>query len=183
LPTFACLTLLPVYLFYVIDTGLFSCLHLSVWHFYQYIYSMLQILGYCLVYICLYDTFTSIFILCYRYWAIFLPTFVCLTLLPVYLFYVIDTGLLSCLHLSVWHFYQYIYSMLQILGYSLAYICLYDTFTSIFILCYRYWAIALPTFACLTLLPVYLFYVIDTGLLSCLHLPVWHFYQYIYSML
>ena len=60
-----------------------------------------------------------IFILCYRYWAIALSTFACLTLLPVY---------------------------------------------CIFILCYRYWAIALPTFACLTLLPVYLFYVTDTGL-------------------
>ena len=144
---------------------------------------MLQILGYCLAYICLSDTFTSIFILCYRYWAIVLPTFACLTLLPVYLFYVIDTGLLSCLHLPVWHFYQYIYSMLQILGYCLAYICLSDTFTCIFILCYRYWAIVLSTFACLTLLPVYLFYVTDTGLLPCLHLSVWHFYQYIYSML
>ena len=125
---------------------------------------MLQILGYCLAYICLSDTFTSIFILCYRYWAIALPTFACLTLLPVYLFYVIDTGLLPCL--------CYFYQILCYRYYCLAYICLYDTFTSIFILCYRYWAIVLPTFACLTLLPVYLFYVIDTGLLPCLHLPV-----------
>ena len=180
------MTLLPVYLFYVIDTGLLPCLHLPVWHFYQYIYSMLQILGYCLVYICLSDTFTSIFILCYRYWDIVLPTFACLTLLPVYLFYVIDTGLLSCLHLPVWHFYQYIYSMLQILGYCLVYICLSDTFTSIFILCYRYWDIVLPTFLFLsdTFTSIFILcYRYWAIVLSYLHLPVWHFYQYIYSML
>ena len=78
-----------------------------------------------------------IFILCYRYWAIALPTFACLTLLPVYLFY-----------------YRYWAIALS----TFACLTLLPVYC-IFILCYRYWAIALPTFACVTFLLAYPFYM------------------------
>jgi hypothetical protein len=146
--------------FYITDTR--PCLHnIFIRLFCLYNVLQIHILGYSLAYICLCDTFTS----------------------TLYIYSMLQILGYSLAYICLSDTFTSIFILLQILGYCLAYICLSDTFTSIFIICYRYWAIVLPTFVCMTLLPVYLFYVIDTGLFSCLHLSVWHFYQYIYSML